>query len=226
MTPMPTGAILVIGASLSAERVVHLVRQLPDSPTILGLIAVDRSVDRIGQSLAELPVLDYLEGLSRFRSGVVGAIPAGAEPAEQETIIAALTETGIPPLSVVHPTAWIGEDVSLSAGAVVDANASVDAGVRVGRGTVIGVGSIVGATGRIGDYAEVGPGVVIGPEARIGERVRLGLGSRVANGVMIGPDSVVAPGSLVVEDVPSASIMAGNPAKAVDRARHPEVDPA
>ena len=54
MTPTPTGAILVIGASLNAERVVHLVRQLHDPPTILGLIAVDRSVDRIGQSLAEL----------------------------------------------------------------------------------------------------------------------------------------------------------------------------
>lgn len=47
----------------------------------------------------------------------------------------------------------------------------------------------------------------------IGDHVWIGLGSTILKGVTIGEGSVVAAGSMVVRDVPQASLVAGVPAK-------------
>jgi acetyltransferase-like isoleucine patch superfamily enzyme len=49
----------------------------------------------------------------------------------------------------------------------------------------------------------------------IGERVWIGFNSIVMKGVTIGDASIVAAGSVVVRDVPSHAVVAGNPAKIV-----------
>ena len=48
---------------------------------------------------------------------------------------------------------------------------------------------------------------------RIGERCWIGLNSIVMKGVTIGTDSIIASGSIVVNDIPSGVIAAGNPAR-------------
>jgi exopolysaccharide acyltransferase PssR len=50
---------------------------------------------------------------------------------------------------------------------------------------------------------------------RIGENCFIGAGSIVMPGVQIGDDSIVAAGAVVTKDVPSGSIVAGNPATVV-----------
>ena len=65
----PPGGVLVIGASLEAERVVHLVRRLPDPLEILGLIAIDPATERAAQERA----LDALmRQIAASRSGSSG----------------------------------------------------------------------------------------------------------------------------------------------------------
>ena len=49
----------------------------------------------------------------------------------------------------------------------------------------------------------------------IGDRVWIGERSTVLKGVNIGNDAVIAAGSVVTHDVPSSTIVAGNPAKVV-----------
>jgi acetyltransferase-like isoleucine patch superfamily enzyme len=49
----------------------------------------------------------------------------------------------------------------------------------------------------------------------IGRRCWLGMNSIVMKGVTIGDDTIVASGSVVVEDLPSSAVAAGNPARPV-----------
>jgi acetyltransferase-like isoleucine patch superfamily enzyme len=49
----------------------------------------------------------------------------------------------------------------------------------------------------------------------IGDHVWIGLGVQVLKGVHVGPDSILAARSLVIRDVPSATIVAGIPAKII-----------
>jgi UDP-3-O-[3-hydroxymyristoyl] glucosamine N-acyltransferase len=222
----PSGAILVIGASLEAERIVHLIRTRAAPIPILGLIAVDPATERVGPTVAGLPVLDTIDNLSRYRDRIIGAVPAAAEAHVREAILAALVGAGIPALPLVHPHASTGHGVQVGPGAVVHTGAVLDIGVRVGRGAVIGAGAIIGPRTRVGDYAEVEAGVVVGRSVRIGERARLGIGCRVIDGVLLGPDSIAGPGSLVAEDLAGGAAVIGAPARPVERIRHPEADPA
>ena len=222
----PPGGVLVIGASLEAERVVHLVRRLPDPLEILGLIAIDPATERVGHPVAGHSVIDTFENVARFHGRVRGAIPASAEAGERETILAGLDAARIAPISLIHPQSCLAPEVTIRPGAIVHANAVLDVGVQIGRGAVIGCGAIIGPGSRVGDFAEVAPGTVVGRGVRIGERARLALGSRVVDGVLIGPDAAVAAGSLVQADLPRGAMVIGNPAQPMVRPRHPEVDPA
>lgn len=76
--------------------------------------------------------------------------------------------------AVVHPTAWLEEDV------VVDPLAVIGPDVEIGSGTVIGAGAVIGAGVRIGRdcsigasstvlYALIGNEVIIHPGCRIGQ---------------------------------------------------------
>ncbi len=49
----------------------------------------------------------------------------------------------------------------------------------------------------------------------VGNNVMIGLGALIMNGVTIGDDVVIAAGSVVVKDVPSGSVVGGNPAKII-----------
>jgi acetyltransferase-like isoleucine patch superfamily enzyme len=67
---------------------------------------------------------------------------------------------------------------------------------------------------RMGRLNEPRPDVATGP-INIGERVWIGFNSIVLRGVTINNNSIVAAGSVVVDNVPPNTIVAGNPAKVV-----------
>ena len=56
------------------------------------------------------------------------------------------------------------------------------------------------------------PGVENDASVMVGKNVWIGMGSIILKGVTIGDNSIVGAGSVVVNDVPSDSVVAGNPA--------------
>lgn len=69
-------------------------------------------------------------------------------------------------------------------------------------------------------YNVCGQTIYDGPRARseeiiIKDDVWIGYGSTILGGIIIGEGSIVAAGSVVIEDVPDYSIVAGNPAKLI-----------
>ena len=93
---------------------------------------------------------------------------------------------------------------------------------KVGKGLYIGhFGTvIVNANAIIGDNVNLSPNVVIGQQNRgekkgaptIGNSVWIGSGAVVVGKITIGDDVLIAPNSYVNFDVPSHSIVIGNPA--------------
>ena len=82
----------------------------------------------------------------------------------------------------VHPTAILGENVSLGAGV------SIGAGVVVGDGVTIGPGTIIYPQTYIGHNSIIGEGCIIHPRVVIEDRVELGKKVIVQAGAVIGSD--------------------------------------
>lgn len=74
---------------------------------------------------------------------------------------------GIHPAAVVHPSAVIGQGVSIGAHAVVDK------GVTIGAGTSIGAGCYIGPYTQIGNDCQLHPNVTVRERCLLGNRVML-----------------------------------------------------
>jgi UDP-3-O-[3-hydroxymyristoyl] glucosamine N-acyltransferase len=78
---------------------------------------------------------------------------------------AAPVASGVHPAAVVDPSALLGPDVSIGAGAVIEADAHIGAGTRIDAGAVIGTGV------RIGAYCHLYPRVVVYSGTELGKNV-------------------------------------------------------
>ena len=83
---------------------------------------------------------------------------------------------GVHPSALVHPSAELGEDVS------IDARVVVQEDVRVGDRTWIGAGCVIGAGASVAEDCKIHPNVTIYSGSRIGDRVI------VHSGAVLGSD--------------------------------------
>ncbi|CAH2076621.1 unnamed protein product [Thlaspi arvense] len=90
---------------------------------------------------------------------------------------------------------------------------------RIGEGILLdhGTGVVIGETSVIGDRCTLGgTGKEIGDRhPKIGDGAVLGTCATILGNIRIGAGAMVAAGSLVLKDVPSHSMVAGNPAKLI-----------
>ena len=105
--------------------------------------------------------------------------------------------------------------------------------IQISPTTKIGSGFVIGHKGTIvinpeaviGNYVTLGVGVVIGADFRgkragvpiIGNYVAIHSNSVIVGKIIIGDDVLIAPNTFVNFDVPSHSIVIGNPAKIINR---------
>lgn len=141
----------------------------------------------------------------------------------------------------VHGKVQFGKNFRVGRGTIVGA----PHGLTIGNDVAIGPRSVVQVNGTIGDFVLIGMHVQIvgredhdiaqlgvpmtfstwvgnrGPNNRdsvkIGRDVWIGASSVILGGVTIGEGSVVGAGAVVTHDVPSYSIVVGNPARVVAR---------
>jgi serine O-acetyltransferase len=103
---------------------------------------------------------------------------------------------------------------------------------RIGRGLMFdhATAIVVGETAVIGDHCSLLHGVTLGGSGKqsgdrhpkIGDNVMIGAGAKVLGNISVGNCCRVAAGSVVLQDVPPQSTVAGVPAKIVGPAGCPE----
>ncbi len=129
-----------------------------------------------------------------------------------------LIEAGAEVVSVIHPSAYIGCDVTVGFGSVVFANSVIQPGSSVGNGVIVNTGATVDHDCVLEDGVHVSPGAHLAGCVSVGQCAWLGIGCAVRQGLTIGFDSVVGAGAVVITDVACGSTVVGNPARPKERA--------
>lgn len=100
-------------------------------------------------------------------------------------------------------------------------------GSNIGRGIYLGhaYGINVNPKASLGENCNLHKGCTVGQENRgarkgvptLGDRVWVGSGAVVVGSIVVGDDVMIAPNAFVNHDVPSHSIVIGNPCKVIHR---------
>jgi len=125
----------------------------------------------------------------------------------------------------IHPSVNL-EMVDLAVGNYIQESVVLQAGVRLGYNSSIHIGTLVGHESIVGNSVFIAHGCNISGLVRVKDGVFIGAGATVLPRITIGEWTVIAPGSVVRKDVPSYSLVAGNPAKVLKRRPVPYVSGA
>jgi sugar O-acyltransferase (sialic acid O-acetyltransferase NeuD family) len=212
--------VIVVGGSDQGRQVIDAI-VARGFHTAVGVL--DRALSR-GQLVAGVPVLGSDETLAEAAHEMDADhfVVAIGDNATRGAVLERLAteHPGIEPATIVHPSSVVGQEATVGPGSILLAGSVVGNGTQVGRGVLLGIRSSIDHDGVLGDHASLGPGATTGGTVRIGRATAIGLGANVIHGVTIGEDTVVGAGAVVVDDLPSAVVAYGVPAR-VARSRQP-----
>jgi sugar O-acyltransferase (sialic acid O-acetyltransferase NeuD family) len=209
--PAPTEfdpmAIIVYGGGGHGKSVIELLRAL-GTYRLIGIVDDGLSA---GENILGLPVLGGHEALAKMRAeGVrlaVNAVGGIGNVGVRVKVFHQLAEAGFLFPAIVHPTAFIEPSAILSPGVQVFPLAYVGSDVRVGFGTIINTGAIVSHDCALGDYVNISPGAILAGGVQIEDRALIGMGVTINLYARIGEGARVGNSAVVKSNVPRGGVV-------------------
>ena len=133
----------------------------------------------------------------------------------RERIYKELEKIGIETITLIHPSAIIGNDVEIGLGTVVMAGTVINSSSRIGKSCIINTSSSVDHDNLIGDFVHIAPGVRLAGTVKVGNGSWLGIGSVVSNNLSICSNCKLGAGAVVVKDIEESGTYIGVPTKRV-----------
>jgi len=165
----------------------------------------------VGSKVLEIPVLggnNLLPGLkARGISQVVNAVGGIGDISPRQRIYSAIQAAGLQVPVVIHPRAYIEKSAALQPGQQVFFNAYIGSDVKVGFGCIINTGAIVSHDCVLGDFVNISPGAILAGAVTVGERTLIGMGVTINLGVKVGAGARIGNSAVVKADVPENGIV-------------------
>ncbi len=117
----------------------------------------------------------------------------------------------IHPSAVVSPTATLGLNLMIAAGAVIGTDA------KIADSCIINTNCVVDHECELADAVHICPGALLAGRVRVGAGAFIGLGAKILPCLQIGQDATVGAGAVVLQDVPANTTVVGVPARVLHK---------
>ena len=116
-------------------------------------------------------------------------------------------------VSLIHPSAQIGVNVTIGKGTMVMAGAVVNACAVIGEHCIINTCAIIEHDNIIEDYVHISPNVSLGGSVYIGSHTHVGIGATISNNINVCKNCIVGAGAVVVKNIKDSGTYVGVPAR-------------
>ena len=120
-------------------------------------------------------------------------------------------------VSLIHPSANIGNGVKISVGTAVMAGVVINNTSIIGKGCIINTNASLDHDNILGDYVHISPGVNIAGSVKIGQGTWIGIGASVINNLEICEGCMIGAGAVVTKTLSKKGVYVGIPAKLAEK---------
>jgi len=169
---------------------------------------------------------DHLKGINNYppilaapesyepRPGDVFTCAIG-DPLERSKYVSLLSERKAEFVSIIHPTAIVGQDAYLGIGVILCPYVVVSSGTFVDDYAAANLFVSIGSDAKIGRFVQINPHASIGGGVQLGSFVSVGSNASILPRVVIGQGSNIGAGTVVLQDLEAAITVFGVPAKQI-----------
>jgi len=199
--------LIILGTGVHAAEMVEIVARVNDaSPTwnLLGLVGSEGRRARADEECSGYPVLDTRTALDRLPDAWF--VPDNDWP----------RPTGVPSdrlATLVDPSSFVSKTARVGAGCVIYPNCFIGLNAVLGDRVFVLSGSIINHDVQLADDVVVCSCVSLAGSVHVEQGCYLGQSCTVRQRLRIGRGSLVGMGSVVVKDVPPATVVVGSPAR-------------
>lgn len=170
---------------------------------------------------ADVPLFLGKQGFATWQagssmSGVCALVAVGGDRGRDRLELQHfMAAQGVPPLTVVHSSAFVARTASLGAGSQVLAQSAVCADAQLGAACIVNTSASVDHECVLEQGVHIAPGAHLAGCVEVGEFTLIAVGAVVLPRIRIGRNCVIGAGAVVTRNVPDNSVVYGNPARVV-----------
>lgn len=144
-----------------------------------------------------------------------GVAIGGSRGKDRQDIYESLSALGLTFPSIIHPSAVVSLSATFADGCQILANAVISASVSIGRMCIVNNNANIDHDCKIENGVHIAPGAILCGCVHVGNNTMIGAGAVVLPRIRIEENSVVGAGAVVTKNVPSGSVVVGNPARVI-----------
>lgn len=199
--------LIIYGGGGHGKSVLDLIRTL-NVYQVIGFIDDNMPA---GEKIMGVPVLGGQQVLADlYKKGVrlaVNAVGGIGNIAVRLKVSQILRREGFSSPTIVHPTAFVEQSALLESGVQVFPHAYIGSEVKIGFGSIVNTGAIVSHDCVLGSFVNLSPGAILAGGVQVGDQTLIGMGVTVNLSVSIGRNVRIGNSATVKTDVPDGGIV-------------------